>query len=147
VAGQGARDFATTQLDFLREYRRLVPAGRNPRLALGRVVVPFDGADQATRQRYRAYADSRYQRTRQLQGERGILFAPDLVGPAEEIVARLRADVAVQEVSELRLELPYEFSLADYEQILHDVVHLVAPKLGWRPRTAAAGVPAEAEAS
>jgi hypothetical protein len=99
------------------------------------------------RRRYLAYADSRYQRTLQPNGERGILFAPDLVGPAEEIVARLRADVAVREVSELRLELPYEFSLADYEQILHDVVHLVAPELGWRPRAAATGEPAEAEAS
>jgi hypothetical protein len=38
--------------------------------------------------------------------ERGVLFAPDLVGPSEQIVERLRADVAVQQVTELRIELP-----------------------------------------
>ena len=31
------------------------------------------------------------------------------------------------------LELPYEFDRADYEQILYDVRHLIAPELGWRP--------------
>jgi hypothetical protein len=30
------------------------------------------------------------------------------------------------------MELPYEFSHQDYEQILYDMVHSVAPKLGWR---------------
>ncbi len=60
-----------------------------------------------------------------------MLIAPDIVGRSEEIVERLLADAAVQEVSELRMELPYEFSHQDYEQILHDMVHSVAPKLGW----------------
>ncbi|GAB2808718.1 hypothetical protein GCM10027073_46810 [Streptomyces chlorus] len=36
-------------------------------------------------------------------------------------------------VSGLRLELPYEFHRDDYEQILHDVRHLIAPELGWKP--------------
>ncbi|WP_067657950.1 hypothetical protein [Nocardia harenae] len=35
------------------------------------------------------------------------------------------------ETAELRLELPYEFHRAEYEQILHDAVELVAPALGW----------------
>jgi hypothetical protein len=69
-----------------------------------------------------------------------VLFAPDLVGPSEQIVERLRADVAVQQVSELRIELPYVFSREDYVQILHDVTRCVAPQLGWRP--AVAGTPA-----
>jgi len=64
------------------------------------------------------------------------LFALDLVGPADEIVERLRADAAVAAVSELRIELPYEFDHGDYEQILHDVASLVAPALGWRPGAA-----------
>ncbi|MFJ9150670.1 hypothetical protein ACIRP7_21920 [Streptomyces sp. NPDC102270] len=36
-------------------------------------------------------------------------------------------------MSELRLELPYEFHREEYEQILHDTRHLIAPELGWRP--------------
>ncbi|MFC5854371.1 hypothetical protein ACFPZI_22010 [Streptomyces chlorus] len=36
-------------------------------------------------------------------------------------------------MSGLRLELPYEFHRDDYEQILHDVRHLIAPELGWKP--------------
>jgi hypothetical protein len=69
------------------------------------------------------------------QGERGVLFAPDLVGPSEQIVELLLADAVVAEVSEFRVELPYEFSREDYEQILHDLVHSVAPALGWTPAT------------
>jgi len=60
-----------------------------------------------------------------------VLIAPDIVGPSDEIVERLLADAAVQEVCELRTELPYEFGHQDYEQILHDVAHYVAPRLGW----------------
>ncbi|GAA3233264.1 hypothetical protein ACFO1B_23035 [Dactylosporangium siamense] len=52
-----------------------------------------------------------------------------VVGTGAEIVDRLCADAAVQE---LRLELPYEFNRTGYEQILHDVVHPVAPALGWQ---------------
>jgi hypothetical protein len=95
--------------------------------------VPFDGADTSARKRHSAYEESRHERTLAPQGERGALFAPDLVGPSEQIVERLRADVAVQQVSELRIELPYEFSRDDYVQILHDVASHVAPQLGWQP--------------
>jgi hypothetical protein len=37
--------------------------------------------------------------------------------------------------------MPYEFDRADYEQILHDVRHLIAPELGWQsaPDAAASG--------
>jgi alkanesulfonate monooxygenase SsuD/methylene tetrahydromethanopterin reductase-like flavin-dependent oxidoreductase (luciferase family) len=133
VQGEGTDDFVTAQLELISEYRRLLPAGRPGRIALGRVVVPLDGADPATRARYRTYAAGRHERTLTPQGERRILFAPDLVGTAQEIIERLHADRAVAEVSELRLELPYEFDEHDYEQILHDVRTLIAPKLGWQP--------------
>jgi len=132
VAAQGA---------YVREYRRLIGADMPARVALGRVVVPFDSADRSTRKRYQAYAQSRHERTLAPQGERGVLFAPDLVGPSAQIVEQLRADAAVREVSEFRVELPYEFDLDDYEQILHDVAHTVAPALGWQP--AATSVPIE----
>lgn len=138
VFGEGATDFATAQLRYVREYRERIAPGRPTRVALGRVVVPFDGADASTRQRYLAYEASRHERTLGPQGERGTLFALDLVGPSEQIVERLRADVAVQQVTELRVELPYEFTRDDYAQILHDVARYVAPQLGWRPAGAEA---------
>jgi hypothetical protein len=47
----------------------------------------------------------------------------------------------VQQVSELRLELPYEFDRDDYEQILHDAAHAVAPELGWQPSQTAGTQP------
>ncbi|MFF9163872.1 LLM class flavin-dependent oxidoreductase [Streptomyces longwoodensis] len=141
VAGEGGDDFTTAQAALLDAYRGAPGDGRPAaRVALGRVIVPTDGADAATRARYRAYAASRHERTLAPQGPRGTLFAPDLVGTAEQILERLAADPVVGTVSELRLELPYEFRRADYEQILHDVRHLVAPELGWRP--AGEGVPA-----
>jgi alkanesulfonate monooxygenase SsuD/methylene tetrahydromethanopterin reductase-like flavin-dependent oxidoreductase (luciferase family) len=132
LTGEGAVDFTAHQVGLIREYRDLLGADRPGRIAIGRVIVPFDGADRATRERYRAYAASRHERTLKPQGPRGVLIARDVVGSSAEIVERLLADAAVQEVSELRMELPYEFSHDDYEQILHDVVHSVAPHLGWR---------------
>jgi alkanesulfonate monooxygenase SsuD/methylene tetrahydromethanopterin reductase-like flavin-dependent oxidoreductase (luciferase family) len=136
VFGEGATDFTAAQLGYIHEYRRLAPASTPARVALGRVVVPFDSADRATRKRYEAYRQSRHERTLAPQGERGVLFAPDLVGPSEQIVEWLLADAAVREITEFRVELPYEFSREDYEQILHDLVDLVAPALGWTPAAA-----------
>ncbi|MDB4872587.1 MAG: limB 1 [Gemmatimonadales bacterium] len=129
VQGETSDDFATAQLALVEEYRRLRPPGR---VALGRVVVPLDSADAAARKRYLEYSASRYERTLKPHGERRTLFARDLVGTSEEIVEWLLADRAVAAVSELRLELPYEFDRRDYEQILHDVRHSIAPELGWR---------------
>jgi alkanesulfonate monooxygenase SsuD/methylene tetrahydromethanopterin reductase-like flavin-dependent oxidoreductase (luciferase family) len=133
VFGDGATDFATAQRTYLDEYLERIAPGQPARIALGRVIVPFDGADASTRKRYMAYEVSRHERTLSPQGERGVLFAPDLVGPSDQIVERLRADMAVQRISELRVELPYEFDGDDYAQILHDVASHVAPQLGWRP--------------
>ena len=137
VTGEGTDDFTTAQLALLTEYRRGLPAGRSAtRVALGRVIVPFDSADATTRARYRAYAVARHARTLAPQGPKRTLFAPDVVGTAEQILEQLAADPVVTAVSELRLELPYEFSREDYEQILNDVRHLIAPELGWRPAAA-----------
>ncbi|MFF5187499.1 hypothetical protein ACFY30_27665 [Streptomyces sp. NPDC000345] len=86
---------------------------------------------------YRDYASGRHARTLAPQGPKRTLFAPDVVGTAEQILERLAADPVVAAVSELCLELPYEFGRADYEQIVHDVRHLTAPELGWQPAAAA----------
>ncbi|MET7402147.1 LLM class flavin-dependent oxidoreductase [Dactylosporangium sp. NPDC005572] len=161
VSGETTDDFVTAQLTHIEEYRSLSagPAGpaelagsgsteppapgRQPgRIAVGRVVVPLDSADAATRRRYLRYAESRHERTLKPHGERRALFAPDVIGTADDIVERLLADAAVQAVDELRLELPYEFEPADYEQILDDVARLVAPRLGWSPTPPASAAPA-----
>ncbi|MGY5057479.1 LLM class flavin-dependent oxidoreductase [Streptomyces sp. 900105755] len=139
VTGEGTDDFTTAQLNLLSEYRRTLPPDRTPRVAVGRVIVPLDGADAATRARYRAYAASRHERTLAPQGPKRVLFAPDVVGTAEQILEELTADPVLAEVSELRLELPYEFHREEYEQILHDVRHLVAPELGRLPGAARTG--------
>ncbi|MGW1714679.1 LLM class flavin-dependent oxidoreductase [Streptomyces sp. NPDC002156] len=134
VTGEGTDDFTTAQLALLSEYGRALAGERPTRVALGRVIVPFDSADATTRARYREYTASRHARTLAPQGPKRTLFAPDVVGTADQILEQLTADPVVAAVSELRLELPYEFHRADYEQILHDVRHLIAPELGWRPR-------------
>lgn len=136
VSGEGTDDFTTAQLNLLAAYRRTPsPRGaeRPARVALGRVIVPLDSADAAGRARYRAYAASRHARTLAPQGPKRTLFAPDVVGTAEQILEQLTADPVLAQVSELRLELPYEFHREEYEQILHDTRHLIAPELGWRP--------------
>ncbi|MBF6340974.1 LLM class flavin-dependent oxidoreductase [Nocardia abscessus] len=140
VFGDRSDDFGTTQLTLIDEYRRLVDPARPARVAVGRVIVPLDSADRATRARYRQYAAGRHERTLAPQGERRVLFAPDLVGTAEEIVDRLRADPVLARTTELRLELPYEFRRAEYEQILHDTVELIAPALGRWPAADPPGI-------
>lgn len=133
VAGETSDVFVDAQLANLALFRQRWQGAAAPRIALGRVVVPTDGADRVTRGTYREFERSRHERTLAPQGDRRTLFAPDLVGTGAEIAERLLADAAVQEVSELRLELPYGLEPGDYEQILHDVAAEVAPALGWRP--------------
>jgi alkanesulfonate monooxygenase SsuD/methylene tetrahydromethanopterin reductase-like flavin-dependent oxidoreductase (luciferase family) len=125
--------------DFFEAQRRHIETFRThwrglgePRIAGGRVIVPLDGADTTTRQRYRDYAAGRHARTFGPQGERRTQFAPDLVGTAAELIERLAADPILPLVDTLRLELPYNFSIDDYRQITTDFARLVAPALGWR---------------
>jgi hypothetical protein len=118
VTGETSDEFTAAQLALIKEYRSVIGAERPARVALGRVIVPFDSATAVTRARYRDYAASRHERTLRPQGPRRMLFASDL---------------GQDRVGELRLELPYEFDRADYEQILHDARYLIAPELGWQP--------------
>lgn len=133
ISGEGTDDFVSAQLALLGTYLQHIGPDRPARIALGRVVVPTDSADATGRARYAAYAESRRARTLVAHGERRTLFAPDLVGSSEEILERLIADAAVGAVSELRVELPYEFEQQDYQQILHDTATAIAPELGWQP--------------
>ena len=124
------RAWRLAQSRQLETYR--ASGGETRRVALGRVIVPFDSADAITRKRYTDYAAGRYERTLSPQGERRTLFARDLVGTSDEILERLHADPILPYVSEFRLELPYEFHDEEYRQILHDFVTIIAPGLGWK---------------
>lgn len=128
-------DFSTAQVNQIAEFERHLPPGRRPRIALGRVILPTDSADAATRRLYEAYGARRFERTLRPQsfGGRQMTFAKDLIGPSDQILEWLDDEGALAGLSELRVELPYEFAIAQYQQILHDVVERVAPALGWQP--------------
>ena len=129
LQGEATDDFHQAQASHVERFRAFQ---QNPkaRIALGRVIVPLDGADAATRKRYLSYAEGRAARTRQPQGERRTLFPLDLVGSADEILERLRRDPVLPLVDELRLELPYAFAHEEYAQILTDFRQRIAPELG-----------------
>lgn len=113
VTGEGTGDFWTVQANLIHRFRTHWTSTCPPRVALGRVILPTDSADPATRQRYRDFAAARHARTLAPQGERRSLFTPDLVGNAEEIFTRLHADPIHSLATEFRLELPYEFPRDD----------------------------------
>jgi len=128
--GEKTDDFFTAQAQQLDLFRRSWVAERPPRVALGRVIIPTDSADAQSRKRYSEFASSRHARTLAPQGERRTLFAPDLVGSADEILSTLARDPILPLVSELRLELPYDFRSEEYAQIIEDAARLIAPALG-----------------
>lgn len=138
VAGESSDDFRVAQARIVDEFRSHWTGADEPRVQIGRVIVPFDSATPATRRRYTEYEASRHERTLAPQGESRTLFAPDLVGTSEQILETLTSDPVTAAAGELRLELPYEFTGEDYRQILSDVVTHIAPELGWRPATVAA---------
>jgi alkanesulfonate monooxygenase SsuD/methylene tetrahydromethanopterin reductase-like flavin-dependent oxidoreductase (luciferase family) len=130
--GEGSENFFAAQRKHIDVFRGAWSRPTPPRIALGRVIVPTDSADEASRRRYAAFAESRHARTLAPQGERRILFARDLVGTSEQILEWLRRDPILPLVTELRLELPYDLALDQYDQILTDFSSRIAPELGWR---------------
>jgi hypothetical protein len=65
-----------------------------------------------------------------------MLFAPDLVGPSEQLAERLSAHAGFQGVDEVAFALPFTFDEPDYAQILTDLATRLGPLLGWSPATA-----------
>lgn len=137
ITGEGTDDFHTAQRQLIEAYRE-ASGPRTGRVAVGRVIVPTDGASPARTARYEAFGAGRYERTLKPQGERRTLFPRDLVGTSDQIIEWLLADPVLPLVDELRLELPYEFSRAEYEQILTDTIERIAPAIGWSTAVAAA---------
>jgi alkanesulfonate monooxygenase SsuD/methylene tetrahydromethanopterin reductase-like flavin-dependent oxidoreductase (luciferase family) len=128
------RDARLAQLDLY--HREFAGKPRNRRLGVERVIVPLDGADEPTRQKYRAFKAQRDPRTLQPFGPRHILAEPDLVGFADEIVEDILGDPVFDGETRLRVALPYSFEPHEYRQILQDIAERVLPHVGWTPRSA-----------
>ncbi|GAK72781.1 putative oxidoreductase [Agrobacterium rubi TR3 = NBRC 13261] len=127
VSGENTDDFMTAQAALITRFRNEWVHEREPRVALGRVILPTDSADPQTRRRYREFAAQRDKRTGVPHGDRRTLFLPDIVGTTEEIFETLSRDPVLPLVSELRLELPYEFQAEDYRQIIDDFASAAFP--------------------
>ncbi|WP_433533274.1 LLM class flavin-dependent oxidoreductase [Micromonospora sp. CA-263727] len=133
VKAEEGVDFAEIQLSHIRTFRAHHPDGDRARVSQGLVVIPTDTATAEQRERYEQYARQRTPRTLSPQGPARMMFAPDLVGPAELIAERLHAHAAFREVTEVAFALPFTFAPADYTQILTDMATRLGPALGWRP--------------
>ncbi|TVT31596.1 LLM class flavin-dependent oxidoreductase [Amycolatopsis rhizosphaerae] len=136
VKAENARnspDFAAVQLSHIRTFRAHHPDGEAARVSQGLVVIPTDSASPAQRAKYAEYARKRTPRTAVPQGPARMLFAPDLVGPCDELAERLHAHAAFREVHEVAFALPFTFEHEDYVQILTDLATRLGPALGWRP--------------
>ena len=133
VKAEEQEDFAAIQVSHVRAFRSAHPDGDAARVSQGLVVVPTDAATAEQRERYEAYVRSRLPRTAAPQGPARMVFAPDLVGPAEHIAERLHAHAGFREVTEVAFALPFTFEAEDYVQILTDIATRLGPALGWRP--------------
>ncbi|RZS91093.1 alkanesulfonate monooxygenase SsuD/methylene tetrahydromethanopterin reductase-like flavin-dependent oxidoreductase (luciferase family) [Motilibacter rhizosphaerae] len=130
----GPWDFAELQAAQIRAFRAAHPLGDAARVSQGLVVIPTDSASPAQQEKYAAYAAARTPRTREPQGPGRLLFARDLVGPAEQIADELRAHAGFREVREVAFALPFSFEEEDYVQILTDIATRLGPALGWSPK-------------
>ncbi len=125
ISGEDTDDFLTAQRALIERFRREWLPKHAPRVALGRVILPTDSASPATRRRYVEFVTERDKRTGTPHGPRHTLFLPDLVGTMDTVIEKLSLDPVLPLVSELRLELPYEFHIEDYVQIIEDFARLV----------------------
>lgn len=131
VKAEQSENFDEIQLSHVRAFRAAAPDGAGARISQGLVVIPTDTASAAQRNKYQQYAQSRLARTATPQGPARMMFAPDLVGPSEEIAQRLYASPAFREIDEVAFALPFSFEHADYVQILTDISSRLGPALSW----------------
>lgn len=125
ISGEETDNFLVAQQRLIHRFRNSWTHERPARIGLGRVILPTDSADNTTRKRYYDFVAARMERTHTAHGPRRTLFLPDIVGTTQEIADALSRDPVIPLVSELRLELPYEFQSDDYRQILTDMAHML----------------------
>ena len=118
-------------------YRAAHPAGDAARASVARVIVPTDGATPEQVRKYEEYAAARTPRTEQVHGGKTII-ARDVLGSTQQIVDFIREDLAFQAADDYLFELPFEFELADWKHILHQLATEIGPALGWQPGGAGA---------
>lgn len=124
VSGEGTDDFLTAQVTLISRFRQEWLPEREPRVALGRVILP------AERQRGHPPA---------VCGLRRLPNGTDKIRPwgapytfparyhrdrRRDPREQLSRNPVLQLVSELRLELPYEFQAEDYGQMIEDFTRL-----------------------
>jgi alkanesulfonate monooxygenase SsuD/methylene tetrahydromethanopterin reductase-like flavin-dependent oxidoreductase (luciferase family) len=131
--GTESRDFATIQGENIDAFLAHHPAPERARVSQGLVVIPTDSASREQADKYRAYAASRFERTKSPQGPRGMLFSPDYVGTSDELADALYAHAGFQRADEVTFALPFTFDEQDYLQIVTDMAEKLGPKLGWTP--------------
>ncbi|QIK47726.1 LLM class flavin-dependent oxidoreductase [Gordonia hongkongensis] len=136
VEGTRSRDFATIQAEHIDAYRASHVDPDRARVSQGLVVIPTDSATPDQVRKYRAYAESRSERTRTPQGPRGLLFSPDYVGPSAELAETLYEHAGFQRATEVAFALPFSFDEPDYLQIVGDLAGRLGPALGWTPARA-----------
>lgn len=130
---RGVSEFADVQAAQIATFREHHRDGAAARVSQGLVVIPTDSATPGQRARYEAYAASRLERTREPQGPGRLMFAPDLVGPSDELAERLHAHAGFRLVDEVAFALPFTFEHDDYVQMLTDLATRLGPALGWTP--------------
>lgn len=130
----GITDFSTAQRAQIDTFRAAHPVGDDARVSVARVIVPTDGATPEQQRKYREYAEARTPRTRKVHGTNTII-ALDVLGSLDEIVEFIEQDSAFQAADDYLFELPFEFELEDWKQILHQLATRIGPALGWRPAT------------
>lgn len=125
-------DFSTAQRAQIDAFRSAHPLGGAARATVARVIVPTDGATPEQEAKYRAYAEARMPRTTKVHGKNTII-ARDVLGSQEEIIEYISNDLAFQAGDDYLFELPFEFELADWKQILQQLATRIGPALGWTP--------------
>ncbi|WP_082279959.1 LLM class flavin-dependent oxidoreductase [Mycobacterium colombiense] len=131
--GTQSLDFATIQAQHIDGFRAHHPNPETARVSQSLVVIPTDSASAKQIERYRAYVQSRTDRTVQPQGPRGMIVSPDYVGTSEELAEVLHAHRGFQRVDEVAFALPHGFDEDDHLQIVTDMAEKLGPKLGWVP--------------
>ncbi|GAB98779.1 putative oxidoreductase [Gordonia namibiensis NBRC 108229] len=133
IEGTDSRDFATIQAENIDAYRAHHVDPARARVSQGLVVIPTDSATPEQIRKYEDYAAARFERTLTPQGPRGMLFAPDYVGPSDELAERLWDHAGFQRATEVAIALPFSFDEPDYLQIVGDLAGRLGPALGWSP--------------
>ncbi|MBL3699092.1 LLM class flavin-dependent oxidoreductase [Leucobacter luti] len=128
----GDLDFSRVQRAQIDAFRAAHPEGDAARASVARVIVPTDGASPEQQRKYLAYAEARTPRTERVHGGKTII-ARDVLGSTDEIVEFIRQDLAFRAADDYLFELPFEFELDDWKQILRELATSIGPALGWRP--------------